>query len=66
MGVKWNVGLNTDGKKPPVVHDMYKSTVVTGESMQTRASGTTPHGAPRGPCNQYGEDRIIAGKGKKK
>lgn len=69
MGVSTarNVGLNTDGRKPKVVDDMYKSTLVTGDSMKTRASGTTPHGATSRPKNQYGENRTIAGgKGKKK
>jgi len=60
------VGKAYDGKKPKVVSDMYRSTEVKGDAMKTRASGTTPHSAHRGPVNQYGENRIIAGKGKKK
>lgn len=61
------VGKAYDGKKPKIVSDMYRSTEVKGEAMKTRVSGATPRSAHRGPVNQYGENRIIAGgKGKKK
>ena len=56
-----NVGLNTDYKKPKVVQDMYKSNLVTGDSMKTRASGNVPREKVR-PVNQYGSSRIIGGK----
>jgi len=59
-----NVGEAYDGKKPKVVTDMYRSTEVKGESIPG-VPRSTPHTAHRGPCDQYGEDRIIAGKGKK-
>jgi len=60
------VGKAYDGKKPRVVSDMYRSTEVKGEAMKTRESSKVPRTAMKGDMNQYGEDRIIAGKGKRK
>jgi hypothetical protein len=65
MGYKGNIGLNHE-KKLPLVEDLYRSTVVTGNNIKTRPTSAVPHTAHRGPCNQYGENRIISGgKGKK-
>lgn len=66
LAMKYNVGLNTDGRKPRIVDDTYKSNLVTGDGVKTRASGSVPHGAEERPNNQYGRPRIIAGKGGKK
>ena len=52
-------------QKPRVVTDIYKSNVVTGESMKV-VPRTVPHGSPSRPVNQYGASRILTGrKGKK-
>lgn len=60
-----NVGLAYDGKKPPIVSDMYRSSLVTGEHAPVMRH-PIPHTGPK-VKNQYGENRIIAGgKGKKK
>ena len=65
MGYR-TIGLAADGKKPRIVSDIYKDTVVRGESVKTRSSGSVPHGAEARPVNQYGRPRTIAGgKGKK-
>jgi len=63
----YNVGLNTDGKKPRIVDDMYRSTEVKGENAMTKIhphNKNTPKngGAHGGRVNQYGEKRIISGR----
>lgn len=61
----YNIGKCGDGKKPPVVSDMYQGNVVTGKNMKV-VPRTVPHGSPSRPVNQYGASRILTGrKGKK-
>jgi hypothetical protein len=63
--IRTHVGLNMDGKKMPIVGDLYHSTEVTGRNVPV-VSRTVPHTSLRPPKNQYGENRTIAGgKGKK-
>ena len=59
-----NVGLAYDGKKQPIVTDMYRSTEVTGKNAPVQPR-SVPHSGPK-VVNQYGENRTLTGgKGKK-